>query len=103
MLLRLSLCLGGAWRLYGCAADQCFILSYVYLCVIVCVCVSVCVLNTDLMHATPTREFLLGFDRGGMSPRTNIYAHKQTLDTEGFSGIWSTKLDLLCYYDLNLI
>ena len=42
------------------------------------ICVQVCALNTDLMPATPTREFLSGFDRGGMSLRTNIYAHKQT-------------------------
>lgn len=42
----------------------------------VCVCIQVCVLNTDLMPATPTREFLSGFDRGRMWQQNNIYVRK---------------------------
>lgn len=73
-MLRLSLGLGGARRWYGSGVQLIGVLrlSYVYLC-----CKYVCVLNTDLMPATPTREFLSGFDKGRMSQQNNIYVHKQ--------------------------
>lgn len=69
----------GPWSSYGCAADQRHMLTNLCLRLIVCVCVYKCVrvLNTDLTPATPTREFLSGFDRGRMSQQTNIYVHKR--------------------------
>lgn len=56
---------GGASCFHGCASDQ--FLSLIGHFAIVClwVCSHACVLNTDFMPATPTREFLSGFDGGG--------------------------------------
>lgn len=75
MLQRLSLGLGGACCLNASAADQLFCtLISLFLCN--CVCVQERMLNTDLMSATPTREFLTGSDRERMSQHTNISVQK---------------------------
>lgn len=57
LLPRLSLGLGGACCLNESAADQLFC-TLIPLFVCNCVCVQERMLNTDLMSATPTREFL---------------------------------------------
>lgn len=73
--------LGSGWGRGARMGVQLIMLTNLCLRLIVCVCVykcvHACVLNTDLTPATPTREFLSGFDRGRMSQQTNIYVHKR--------------------------
>lgn len=74
MLQRLSLELGGACCLYGCAADQLF---YPLICVFMCnhACVRVCVRETSRLPLLLGNSFgCLG--RGRMSQQTKICAQK---------------------------
>lgn len=71
--------LGSGWGLvlaWVCSWSMFYTLVFIFVCNYVCVCIQVCVLNTDLMPATPTREFLSGFDRGRMWQQNNIYVRK---------------------------